>query len=307
MIIKTIGEYKSFIRELSTEIRARDAYKHTFEIWLEDNLYQGIILNLSILDDGQRLHAIKDVNKKDFIGMKDTMMETYDVRLLEDGGLEMVKTGAVLSEREDFNKRRLNKAPEDASSVLMTHVTRKRFDADDVEISRTEYFDSDCPLYGVHYEDKQALLRLLDSPEHKPVITDEKVELPTVTHDASSIHTVRVEDDPAIAITTSRYKRDYYNQDITTVVAGMVSPDWPENLRVQDEHKLAIRKDGKWETIKGSLYSGATFEENIERATKEWKEKIEYSMTKKYNFPQYGVLKERINKVNKEKTLEKIR
>ena len=307
MIIKTKGEYKDFIRELSTEITARDSYKNSFEVWLEDNLYQGIIIDMAILDDGQRLHVQRDFRKKDFLGTKDNYISTYDIRLLEDGGLEMIQTTGGLSEKNDYNKRRLVKAPDDATSVFMSEVIRRRFDVDDIEVSRTDYYESDCPIYGINYDDDRALLELLKSPEHKPTLTDEKADFPTVANNSSLTHIERIEDNPAIAVCTKRYKRKIYDQDITNVYVGMVSTEWPETLRMEDEHRFAKREDGKWKTIEDSFYSSGTFEENIERVTNDWKQRIEYSMSKKYNSPQYELLKERVDKVNKEKTIEKIR
>ena len=118
MVIKTKGEYKKFINELSTEIRAREAFHHHFEIWLEDTLREGISVDMNILDDGQKLHVVRDFRRNDFLGMKDTHVATYDINLLEDGGIEIIEANVGLTETKDYNKRHLVKAPQESKSVF---------------------------------------------------------------------------------------------------------------------------------------------------------------------------------------------
>ena len=308
MVIKTKGEYKKFINELSTEIRAREAFHHHFEIWLEDTLREGISVDMNILDDGQKLHVVRDFRRNDFLGMKDTHVATYDINLLEDGGIEIIEANVGLTETKDYNKRHLVKAPQESKSVFSSFFERKRYDADDVEMSRVDYFESDCPIYDINYDDEAGLLKMLESPQHKPIMEDDKADFPTVAYNSSLIRTDRIEENPAIGIYTVETKRAMYDDPGTKdIYVGMIDPSWPEQLKMEFEDRFAHRKEDKWETIEGSIYSGATFEENIERVTNTWKNKIEESLTKRYNLPQYEALKERINKVNKEKTIEKIR
>jgi hypothetical protein len=303
MIIRTKDEYLKYKAELLPEVKDNRAFITSFEVYVEDMLHQGIPLDVTVTDEGKKMRVIENIRVDNFKNNKDASLKVLDANLMEDNSLEVIRSTGTLTDADLYFDTHKSLKRVEAKSMLSTFYERQEFDREGIEVIRTNYSKTGYPLKNINYDNELALKEELLSEKHMPKFDGSGVILPEVSNNAVVESYGRVATNPALCM-YHRYERGpsdrAFDKTPTTFSLGMVSPDWPEMLRLTSYNVFADRIDGEWKVRKGTIYEAETFEETIRNVSLGYEDRLEHSMTKRNNLPEYDILKERLLAANKD-------
>jgi hypothetical protein len=271
-------------------------------------LHQGIPLDINVSDDKRSISVVEDIRVDDFGERKTGTIKILDARLMEDESLEVLKSTGSLLNADAYYIKNPELKGEGVTSVLSTFYERQEFDPEGIEVVRSSYSKTGYPLVGVSYDNEDRLTMELTSEAHKPSFDGINVILPPISNNAIVESVGRMGDNPALAM-YMRYQRgpsdDPQDSTVPAYSIAVIESEWPETLRINGTTAFADKKDGEWKVRKDSIYSSSEgVEECIKNISLEYEYRLERSLSKRHELPEYYVIKERMDETNKQYKIE---